>query len=72
MNTMHLTGLLVTFPVCQPLTPPQHYSDALWWDEAEEGGADTPIMDVDFPKLFSVQVRHGDTGRRQSHIRNGM
>ncbi|XP_050714961.1 ammonium transporter Rh type B-like [Eriocheir sinensis] len=65
-------GLLVTFPVCQPLTPPQQYSDALWWDEAEEDEPKTPTMDVDFPKLFNVQVRHGDTGRGESHIRNGM
>lgn len=71
-NYNTLTGLLVTFPPCQPLTGPQQYSDALWWDEAEEDEGSTPTLDEDFPKLFSVQVGHGETGQRQHPVRSGM
>lgn len=66
------TGFLVTFLPCQPLTRPQQYSDASWWDQPEEEDADTLSLDVDLPKLFTVQVGHGEAGRRQSLVRNGV
>ena len=62
----------MTFSSCKPLARPQHYNDALWWEAGDEDEASSPTLDVDFPKLFSVQVAHGETGRRQSNVRNGM
>lgn len=50
---------------------PQQYSDALWWDETQEDSG-TPNLEMDFPKLFSVQVGHMEAGRRQMNFRNGM
>ncbi|KAK8380082.1 hypothetical protein O3P69_016613 [Scylla paramamosain] len=70
-----VSGFVVTFPSCQRITRPQQYSDALWWeagDEESETPAAAPAIDVDFPKLFSVQVAHGEAGLRPSNARNGM
>ncbi|MPC82391.1 hypothetical protein E2C01_077057 [Portunus trituberculatus] len=70
------TQYKVTFPSCQRLARPQQYNDALWWEEGDEEESEiptiAPVLDVDFPKLFSVQVAHGETGRRPSNVRNGM
>ncbi|XP_045116822.1 ammonium transporter Rh type B-like [Portunus trituberculatus] len=71
-----VSGFAVTFPSCQRLARPQQYNDALWWEEGDEEESEiptiAPALDVDFPKLFSVQVAHGETGRRPSNVRNGM